>query len=206
MTSLLFYFSSADLLSFSLLALILWEFFLRHSLDQASMLRFLWLFLMLLCKKTSSSSFWVSCGTHVMGYGSCCNDGYSLANGQVWWSIFFIWFLLWCYHWFCFVCVFSCLFHFWLWLQFCAKYISRASHQIGRIFLGILFLLIVNSTLRFIEENNASNAVAALMAHRAPKTKVCFQHLFDLCQSCCQGVVKWAEPSRHGGQSWLPLG
>jgi hypothetical protein len=56
--------------------------------------------------------------------------------------------------------------------------------------LGILFLLIVNSTIRFIKENNASNAAAALMAHRAPKTKVCFQHLFDLCQSCCQGVVK----------------
>ncbi len=52
-------------------------------------------------------------------------------------------------------------------------------------FLGILFLLIVNSTIRFIEENNVGNAAAALMAHRAPKTKVCFQHLFDLCQSCC---------------------
>jgi hypothetical protein len=40
-TSLLFYFSSADLLSFSLPALILWDFFLRYNLDQASMLRFL---------------------------------------------------------------------------------------------------------------------------------------------------------------------
>ncbi len=57
-------------------------------------------------------------------------------------------------------------------------------------FLGILFLLIVNSTISFIEENNVGNAVVAFMAHRAPKTKVCFQHLFDLCQSCCQGVVK----------------
>ncbi len=57
-------------------------------------------------------------------------------------------------------------------------------------FLGILFLLIVNSTIRFIEENNAGNAIAALMAHRAPKTKVCLQHLFDLCQSSYQGVVK----------------
>jgi H+-transporting ATPase len=57
-------------------------------------------------------------------------------------------------------------------------------------FLGILFLLIVNSTISFIEENNAGNAAAALMAHLAPKTKVCLQHLFDLCQSCCQGVVK----------------
>jgi hypothetical protein len=40
-TSLFFYFSSADLLSFSLHALIIWEFFLIHSLDQASVLRFL---------------------------------------------------------------------------------------------------------------------------------------------------------------------
>ncbi|KAH8973599.1 hypothetical protein BDL97_01G056700 [Sphagnum fallax] len=39
-------------------------------------------------------------------------------------------------------------------------------------FLGILFLLIVNSTIRFIEENNVGNAAAALMAHRAPKTKM----------------------------------
>jgi hypothetical protein len=66
-------------------------------------------------------------------------------------------------------------------------------------------LLIVNSTISFIEENNAGNAAAALMAHLAPKTKVCLQHLFDLCQSCCQGVVKWAEPSGHGGQSWMRL-
>jgi magnesium-transporting ATPase (P-type) len=57
-------------------------------------------------------------------------------------------------------------------------------------FLGILVLLLVNSTISFIEENNAGNAAAALMAHLAPKTKVCLQHLFDLCQSCCQGVVK----------------
>ncbi|CAK9871335.1 unnamed protein product [Sphagnum jensenii] len=39
-------------------------------------------------------------------------------------------------------------------------------------FLGILFLLLVNSTISFIEENNAGNAAAALMAHLAPKTKV----------------------------------
>jgi hypothetical protein len=62
-------------------------------------------------------------------------------------------------------------------------------------------LLIVNSTIRFIEENNAGIAAATLMAHRALKTKVCFQHLFDLCQSYYQGVVKSAKPFRHGGQS-----
>ncbi|XP_073283530.1 plasma membrane ATPase 1-like isoform X1 [Primulina huaijiensis] len=39
-------------------------------------------------------------------------------------------------------------------------------------FVGILGLLIVNSTISFIEENNAGNAAAALMARLAPKAKV----------------------------------
>lgn len=43
-------------------------------------------------------------------------------------------------------------------------------------FVGIVTLLIINSTISFIEENNAGNAAAALMAGLAPKTKVlaCF--------------------------------
>ncbi|GMJ07149.1 H(+)-ATPase 2, PLASMA MEMBRANE PROTON ATPASE 2 [Hibiscus trionum] len=39
-------------------------------------------------------------------------------------------------------------------------------------FVGIVCLLIINSTISFIEENNAGNAAAALMAGLAPKTKV----------------------------------
>ncbi|XP_017244653.1 ATPase 8, plasma membrane-type [Daucus carota subsp. sativus] len=39
-------------------------------------------------------------------------------------------------------------------------------------FLGIVVLLIINSTISFIEENNAGNAAAALMAGLAPKTKI----------------------------------
>ncbi|KAK1403602.1 Plasma membrane ATPase [Heracleum sosnowskyi] len=39
-------------------------------------------------------------------------------------------------------------------------------------FLGIVVLLIINSTVSFIEENNAGNAAAALMAGLAPKTKI----------------------------------
>lgn len=39
-------------------------------------------------------------------------------------------------------------------------------------FVGITCLLIINSTISFIEENNAGNAAAALMANLAPKTKV----------------------------------
>ncbi|GLU01150.1 hypothetical protein SLE2022_184740 [Rubroshorea leprosula] len=39
-------------------------------------------------------------------------------------------------------------------------------------FVGIVGLLLINSTIRFIEENKAGNAAAALMAGLAPKTKV----------------------------------
>lgn len=39
-------------------------------------------------------------------------------------------------------------------------------------FVGIMCLLIINSTISFWEENNAGNAAAALMANLAPKTKV----------------------------------
>ncbi|RWV89405.1 hypothetical protein GW17_00048446 [Ensete ventricosum] len=38
-------------------------------------------------------------------------------------------------------------------------------------FVGIVVLLVINSTISFIEENNAGNAAAALMAGLAPKTK-----------------------------------
>lgn len=39
-------------------------------------------------------------------------------------------------------------------------------------FVGIVTLLMINSTISFIEENNAGNAAAALMARLAPKAKV----------------------------------
>ncbi|XP_004501246.1 plasma membrane ATPase 4-like [Cicer arietinum] len=39
-------------------------------------------------------------------------------------------------------------------------------------FVGIIALLVINSTISFIEENNAGNAAAALMAGLAPKTRV----------------------------------
>ncbi|XP_022739292.1 plasma membrane ATPase 1-like [Durio zibethinus] len=39
-------------------------------------------------------------------------------------------------------------------------------------FVGITTLLFINSTISFIEENNAGNAAAALMARLAPKAKV----------------------------------
>lgn len=45
-------------------------------------------------------------------------------------------------------------------------------------FLGILVLLLMNSTISLIEENYAGNAAAALMAGLATKTKV---HSFCVC-------------------------
>ena len=54
-------------------------------------------------------------------------------------------------------------------------------------FVGIITLLIINSTISFIEENNAGNAAAALMARLAPKAKVSilasFNYTFDVL--CC---------------------
>ncbi|CAN1174700.1 ATPase 7, plasma membrane-type [Linum perenne] len=38
-------------------------------------------------------------------------------------------------------------------------------------FVGIILLLIINSSISFVEENNAGNAAAALMARLAPKAK-----------------------------------
>ena len=45
-------------------------------------------------------------------------------------------------------------------------------------FVGIITLLIINSTISFIEENNAGNAAAALMARLAPKAKVKFVNIY----------------------------
>ena len=50
--------------------------------------------------------------------------------------------------------------------------ISQGEPPDWQDFVGIVVLLIINSTISFIEENNAGNAAAALMAGLAPKTKV----------------------------------
>jgi len=47
-------------------------------------------------------------------------------------------------------------------------------------FVGIVILLIINSTISFIEENNAGNAAAALMARLAPKAKVFVLPLWEV--------------------------
>jgi H+-transporting ATPase len=42
--------------------------------------------------------------------------------------------------------------------------------------MGILILLLVNSTISFLEENNVGNVAIAFTPHLAPKTKAC-QHI-----------------------------
>lgn len=52
-------------------------------------------------------------------------------------------------------------------------------------FVGIMVLLLINSTISFIEENNAGNAAAALMAGLAPKTKVPLHDNMSTTKSSC---------------------
>ena len=54
-------------------------------------------------------------------------------------------------------------------------------------FVGILILLVINSTISFIEENNVGNAAAALMAWLAPKAKVHFTN--DILSSYHEKLV-----------------
>jgi H+-transporting ATPase len=47
--------------------------------------------------------------------------------------------------------------------------------------VGIITLLVMNSTISFIEENNAGNAAATLMGCLAPRAKVIDANLCLLC-------------------------
>lgn len=64
-------------------------------------------------------------------------------------------------------------------------------------FVGIITLLLINSTISFIEENNAGNAAAALMARLAPKAKVSNSASFFTSILCVLdiGAVKSLIPS-----------
>jgi magnesium-transporting ATPase (P-type) len=66
-------------------------------------------------------------------------------------------------------------------IDYCEAIIVQGKGTDYHDFIGILTLLIINSTISFIEENNAGNAAAALMARLAPKAKVrdLFLFLFD---------------------------
>lgn len=65
-------------------------------------------------------------------------------------------------------------------------------------FVGIITLLVINSTISFIEENNAGNAAAALMARLAPKAKVstlsffCFISILPGCVDSIFLLVQFA--------------
>lgn len=72
---------------------------------------------------------------------------------------------------------FHSTFTFWFVFHFLIPYFEINFQGEGpdwQDFIGIVCLLVINSTISFIEENNAGNAAAALMARLAPKTKVCF--------------------------------
>lgn len=56
-------------------------------------------------------------------------------------------------------------------------------------FVGIITLLVINSTISFIEENNAGNAAAALMARLAPQAKVSNFDSFSLIK--CAFFLYW---------------
>jgi hypothetical protein len=88
-------------------------------------------------------------------------------------------------------------------------------------FVGIITLLLINSTISFIEENNAGNAAAALMARLAPKAKVqihfifpctCMYPLFGVHLNCRTVILlgrfsvmvvglRWRQPSLCLGTS-----
>lgn len=55
----------------------------------------------------------------------------------------------------------------------CYSHVLQGKPPDWQDFVGIITLLVINSTISFIEENNAGNAAAALMARLAPKAKVC---------------------------------
>jgi magnesium-transporting ATPase (P-type) len=57
-------------------------------------------------------------------------------------------------------------------------------------FVGIITLLIINSTISFIEENNAGNAAAALMARLAPKAKVLLPSFLSNFHFCRKKLVR----------------
>ncbi|KAI3474824.1 hypothetical protein Pfo_030135 [Paulownia fortunei] len=58
------------------------------------------------------------------------------------------------------------------WVMEAAAIMAIALANGGVRFCRIITLLVINSTISFIEENNAGNAAAALMARLAPKAKV----------------------------------
>ncbi|KAF2612138.1 hypothetical protein F2Q70_00011924 [Brassica cretica] len=62
-------------------------------------------------------------------------------------------------------------------------------------FIGIMVLLVINSTISFIEENNAGNAAAALMANLAPKTK--YQQRWPLPKEHKYEIVKKLQERKH---------
>jgi hypothetical protein len=118
----------------------------------------------------------------VLGDGSCCYHGNCACEWRSEYSAFLV---LCCY-------VFENS-----WVALHVKFLQGKPPD-WQDFVGIIVLLFINSTISFIEENNAGNAAAALMARLAPKAKVSgFGNLFF----CCKLVI-----FKLGLRGWSYLG
>ena len=118
--------------------------------------------------------FGVYVESSLMGYGSCCYHGHCPCQWRSkypplsFFLSFFLSFLpsnshkflLWKY---------DCVAIF---FKLCIVNSLQGKPPDWQDFVGIITLLLINSTISFIEENNAGNAAAALMARLAPKAKV----------------------------------
>lgn len=105
----------------------------------------------------------------LMGHGDCCTDGYWI--GQ-WRGIFFFFLFSWPLASYIYFCLLVCALFFVIEIYFFLITAMQGKPPDWQDFIGIVVLLLINSTISFIEENNAGNAAAALMAGLAPKTKV----------------------------------
>ena len=97
----------------------------------------------------------------IMGHGGCCCHGYSIGKwrGNITLSLFIYIYILYS--------LMSLLIYIYINIE-----LMQGKPPDWQDFVGIVSLLVINSTISFIEENNAGNAAAALMAGLAPKTKV----------------------------------
>lgn len=93
-----------------------------------------------------------------------------LANGGVFFFFFFL--FSWPLASYIYFCLLVCALFFVIEIYFFLITAMQGKPPDWQDFIGIVVLLLINSTISFIEENNAGNAAAALMAGLAPKTKV----------------------------------
>ena len=100
----------------------------------------------------------------VLGYGGCCYHG----NSSCQWRGEYV--MSQRFH---FQCQLNDFVNYWT-LPY--TFNAQGKPPDWQDFVGIITLLLINSTISFIEENNAGNAAAALMARLDPKANVLYLH------------------------------